>query len=110
MVRIKRGFSSKNRRKKILRYTKSFRGTSKNLLREANQKTLKALCNNYKDRKIFKRLTRQLWISRISATANLNGSRYSYFIHYFRKKNYKINRKIISQLCLYDRESFLEIF
>nr|YP_009330298.1 50S ribosomal protein L20 [Lambia antarctica]ANN39043.1 50S ribosomal protein L20 [Lambia antarctica] len=110
MVRIKRGFISKNRRKKILRITKGFRGSSNTLWRDANQKVLKALSNNYKDRKCLKRKMRQLWISRINATVRLKQWNYHSFTWYCRCKNYQLNRKTLSQLALYDKQSFLTIF
>nr|YP_009472416.1 ribosomal protein L20 [Bryopsis sp. HV04063]ARO74127.1 ribosomal protein L20 [Bryopsis sp. HV04063] len=110
MVRIKRGFIAKNRRQKILKITKGYQGASKILRRDANQKILKALFNSYKHRKFLKRQMRQLWISRISAIVRLKNWNYHSFLWYCRTQNYKLNRKTLSQLALYDKESFFTIF
>ena len=110
MIRIKRGFIAKNRRKKILKITKGYRGASKTLRRDANQKVLKALFNNYKDRKDLKRNMRRLWISRISAGVRLKNWNYHSFIWYCRTQNYYFNRKVFAQLVLYDKKSFFSIF
>nr|YP_003227025.1 50S ribosomal protein L20 [Bryopsis hypnoides]ACX33758.1 50S ribosomal protein L20 [Bryopsis hypnoides] len=109
MVRIKRGFSAKNRRKKILKITKGYRGASKTLRRDANQKVLKALFNSYEHRKYYKRNMRQLWISRINAIVRLKNWNYHSFIWYCRTQNYNLNRKVLSQLALYDKQSFFTI-
>ncbi len=109
MVRIKRGFIAKNRRKKILKITKGFLGASKILRRDANQKVLKALSNNYTHRKCLKRKMRQLWISRINATVRSENWNYHSFIWHCKNQQYKFNRKTLSQLALYDKQSFLTI-
>nr|YP_009130515.1 50S ribosomal protein L20 [Bryopsis plumosa]AJF21951.1 ribosomal protein L20 [Codium decorticatum]CEO91045.1 50S ribosomal protein L20 [Bryopsis plumosa] len=110
MVRIKRGFIAKNRRKKILKITKGYRGASKTLRRDANQKAVKALFNSYRHRKNLKRNMRQLWISRINAIVRLRNWNYHSFIWNCRTKNYYLNRKVLAQLAVYDKESFFTIF
>ncbi len=110
MVRIKRGFIAKNRRKKILKLTKGFRGASQALRRDANQKLLKAASNNYQHRKYLKRNMRQLWISRINATVQLKNWNYHSFIWYCKTQQNLLNRKILAQLAIYDSQSFLTLF
>ena len=56
MIRIKRGITTRNRKKKIYRMEKGFQSSSKNRFRLANQKKIKANTSSYysrKKRKIF---------------------------------------------------------
>lgn len=110
MVRIKRGFISKNRRNKILKLTQSFRGSSHLLKRDANQKMWKAFSNNYKHRKLMKRTMRRIWINRISAAVQLKNWNYHSFIWYCRTQKTLLNRKTLSQLAIYDIKSFFTLF
>lgn len=50
MTRVKRGNVARNRRKKILKLAKGFRGSHSKLFRTANQQVMKALRNSYRDR------------------------------------------------------------
>lgn len=51
MTRVKRGFVARKRRKKVLKITKGFRGSSSTLFRSANQKKMKSLMFSYRDRR-----------------------------------------------------------
>jgi ribosomal protein L20 len=55
MVRVKRGNVARNRRNKILKIAKGFRGTHSKLFRMANQQVMKALRYSYVGRKRRKR-------------------------------------------------------
>lgn len=98
MTRTKRGNVSKKRHKKKLK--KGFRGSSSILFKNANQQFLKSFKNSFIDRRQCKRSFRSVWISRINAKVRQFGYNYNSFI--FNKKN-SINRKICSQLFLYDK-------
>ena len=100
MARVKRGNIARKRRNKILNLAKGFRGGNKNLFRTANQRVMKALCNAYRDRRRRKRDFRRLWISRINASARINGMKNSEII---------INRKMLAQLALNDPKCFEKI-
>ena len=110
MVRTKRGSVAKKRRKKILRMNKSFKTSSSILFRNANQKNLKSLISAYKSRKSYKKTTRQLWIHRINSTVRLCGISFNQFINLCRKLKIKLNKKIISQLIVYDPAVFFKEF
>ena len=55
MVRVKRGNVARNRRKKILKFAKGFKGAHSRLFRTANQQVMKALIYSYVGRKRRKR-------------------------------------------------------
>nr|YP_009519257.1 ribosomal protein L20 [Codium arabicum]AYC65237.1 ribosomal protein L20 [Codium arabicum] len=102
MIRIKRGKNAKTKRKKILNQTKSFQGSSNKLYSSGRQTLLKANVYNYTHRKLRKRLNRQLWIIRLNAFLNKSNLNYNFFIYKLKFKNIQLNRKICSQLILFD--------
>jgi len=106
MTRVKRGNVARQRRKKILKLAKGFRGSHSTLFRTANQQVMKALRNSYRDRKKRKRDFRRLWIARINAAAHLHGISYSQFMGNMKKANIELNRKMLAQLAILDPESF----
>merc|ERR1719162_862541 len=63
----------------------------------------------YMSRKLFKRDRRRLWIMRVNSNAKLHGIRYSQFICKLKEANVNINRKILSQLGVYDRAIFTNV-
>ncbi len=110
MIRIKRGFIARRRRKKILKMNRGFQASSKNSFRIANQKYLKAKTSSYRDRKKRKRLFRNLWVHRINSATRAYGFSFNQFISYCKKSNILLNRKVISQLIIHDSLSFFDEF
>jgi len=56
-----------------------------------------------------KRQFRQLWIIRINAAVREYGMSYSSFISRLKKYNIELNRKIISNMAMFDKESFKDL-
>src|SRR3954453_12916724 len=75
--RAKRGNKRLERRKKILKLAKGYRGTKSKLYRSATESGEPALNSAYTGRKLKKLDFRSLWIVRICAAARLNGLNYS---------------------------------
>ena len=88
---------------------KVLEAATKNLFRTANQRVMKALCNAYRDRRRRKRDFRRLWISRINASARINGTNYSKLINGMKNSEIIINRKMLAQLALNDPKCFEKI-
>jgi len=109
MVRVKRGNVARNRRNKILKIAKGFRGTHSKLFRMANQQVMKALRYAYIGRKRRKRDFRSLWIVRINAAVRNNGMNYSSFINKLKHSNIAINRKMLAQMAVLDRVCFEKV-
>jgi ribosomal protein L20 len=63
----------------------------------------------FRDRKNKKRAFRSLWISRINAGARELGTSYSVLINSMSKKNINLDRKILSDIAVYDRTAFEKI-
>ncbi len=109
MARIKTGKTAHKRHKKVLKLAKGFRGARSKLYRPANQFVMKALNNAYVGRKLKKRDFRRLWITRINAAARLNGMSYSRFMNGLRLSGIEMNRKMLSEMAIYDKEGFAQL-
>lgn len=109
MARVKRGNIARKRRKKILEITKGFRGSSSRLYRTAQQKTLKALTNSYIGRKLKKREFAKIWITRLNAGVRYFGLNYSNFQNQLKISKILLNKKVCSQLALYDAIFFKKL-
>ena len=108
-MRVKRGNVARNRRKKILKLAKGFRGSLSKLVRPAHQAVLHALRYAYNDRRKKKRDFRGLWIARINAGLTQQGLSYSKFIHMKSQKNVDLNRKVLSELAISDPHVFAKV-
>lgn len=109
MARIKRAVNSKKNHKKVLKLSKGYYGSKSKLYRTANQAVMKSLSYAYVGRKLRKREFRQLWIARINAAARQNGLSYSKFINLLKQNNIEINRKMLSEMAIYDPEGFTSL-
>ena len=109
MVRVKRGNVAKNRRKKILKFAKGFKGAHSRLFRTANQQVMKALVYAYVGRKRRKRDLKRLWICRVNAAARSQGLTYSKLKNLLKKASIELNLKMLAQLALLDQQAFIKI-
>jgi large subunit ribosomal protein L20 len=106
MVRVKRGNIARNRRKKILKFAKGFKGAHSRLFRTANQQVMKSLVYAYIGRKRRKRDFKKLWICRVNAAARSHGTNYSSLRSSLKKASIDINLKMLAQLALLDKKTF----
>ena len=109
MTRIKRGVMTKKRHKKLLKRTKGFWGQRKNIFRRAKETLNRAMAFAFKGRKLLKRDMRSLFITRIGAAARANGLPYHKFIFGLKKANVALNRKMLSQLAIFEPEAFAQL-
>ncbi|HBS48172.1 TPA: 50S ribosomal protein L20 [Candidatus Dependentiae bacterium] len=106
MSRIKRGMVTKRRHKKVLKQAKGFWGQRKNIFRRASETLRRALAFAFKGRRLKKRDFRALFITRVSAACKANGISYSVFMHSLKKMNVSLNRKMLSQLAIFEPKAF----
>jgi len=106
MSRVKRGVTAHARHKKVIDQAKGYQGRRKNVYRVAKQAVTKAGQYAYRDRRQRKRQFRALWIMRINAAARLSGLSYSRFINGLSRAEIEIDRKILADLAVHDREAF----
>lgn len=109
MSRVKRGTVTKKRHKRLLKQTKGFWGQRKNVFRRAKETLLRALEFAFIGRKKKKRDFRALFIARISAACKLNGTSYSRFINGLKQLDIQINRKMLSQLAIFEPSAFVQL-
>jgi len=98
MPRVKRGTIAHKKREKILRETKGFRWGRKSKERAAKEALLHARSRAFRGRKQKKRDFRALWNVRINAASRAEGMSYSKLINALKKKNVKLDRKILADL------------
>ena len=101
--------AAKARRKKILKQAKGYFGRRKNVFTVAKNAVEKALTYAYRDRKVNKRNFRSLWIQRINAGVREYGLSYSEFMGLLKKKDIKLNRKVLADLAMNHKEVFKTI-
>lgn len=106
MARIKGAVTTRKRHKRILKLAKGYRGAKSKQFRTAKEAVMKSLAYAYVGRKQRKRNFRQLWIARISAQAKMNGMNYSTFMNGLKKAGIEMNRKMLSEIAISDKEAF----
>lgn len=109
MVRVKRGFVARKRRKKVFKRNKGFRGSLKRLYTRAKQANVKALKYSTRDRKTKKREFRSLWITRINAAVRPFGLSYGRFINGLKRAKVALDRRTLAELALSDPSAFKRI-
>ena len=109
MARVKRGVTASAKHKKIRDLAKGYYGAKHRWFRTANEAVMHAGQYAYRDRRVFKRDIRKLWIIRINAAARLNGLSYSRLINGLSKAGVEIDRKAMSELAIHNPEAFAEI-
>jgi large subunit ribosomal protein L20 len=109
MSRVKRGTATKKRHNRLFKLTKGFWGQRKNIFKRAKETLLRAMAFAFKGRKLLKRDMRALFITRIKAAANQHDMSYNVFIHGLKKSHVELNRKMLSQLAVYDAPVFAQL-
>lgn len=108
-MRVKKGVNAHKRHKKIIKQAKGFYGQRSKNFRAANPAVMRSLASAYVGRKNKKREYRRLWIARINAGARANGINYSNLMNGLRKSGIEINRKMLSEMAIYDEKGFAQL-
>jgi len=106
MPRVKRGVTARARHKKILKKAKGYYGARSRVFRTAKQAVIKAGQYAYQGRKQRKRQFRSLWIIRVNAESRKHEMSYSKFIAGLKIANIEIDRKILADLAVNDKNAF----
>ncbi len=109
MTRVKRGTIAHKKREKLLRSTKGFKWGRKSKERAAKEALLHSWSRAFKGRKEKKRVFRTLWNVKINAALRSEGTIYSAFISALKKKNVKLDRKILAELAENEPQIFKKI-
>lgn len=109
MPRVKRGVQTKKTHKNLLKLTKGYKYGRKSKVKRAKEAAFKAGQHAYIDRRLKKRFFRRLWITRINAACRVYGIKYSELIKKLYIKKIEIDRKILADLAMNNREEFEKI-
>ena len=106
MARVKRAMMTRKRRNKVLKMAKGYWGAKSKHFKMAKQQVMKSGNYAFAGRKNKKRDFRALWITRISAQCKVNGINYSTFMNGLKKAGIDLNRKMLSEIAISDKEGF----
>ena len=106
MARVKGALMTRKRRKATLKAAKGYWGAKSKHFKMAKEAVMKSGNYAFAGRKLRKRDFRSLWITRISAQAKVNGMNYSTFMHGLKKAGIDLNRKMLSEIAVADKEAF----
>ncbi len=106
MARVKGALSTRKRRNKVLKAAKGYFGAKSTHFKMAKQAVMKSGQYAYIGRRLKKRDFRRLWITRISAQAKVCGMNYSTFMNGLKKAGITLNRKMLSEIAISDKEAF----
>ncbi len=109
MARVKGGTVSKTRRRKVLKEAKGYFGSKHRLYKTAQEQVFHSGVYAYRDRRQKKRDFRKLWITRINAACREEGISYSKFINGLTKAGVTINRKMLSELAIDNKDAFKDL-
>ena len=108
MPRVKGGYTTRRRRKAVLKLAKGYYGSKHTIYKTAHEQVMRSLRYAFRDRKVKKREFRKLWIQRINAAAQLNGMKYNQFIFGLTNAGVEVNRKMLADLAVNDPKAFAE--
>ena len=109
MARVKGALMTRKRRNKVLKLAKGYWGSKSKHFKMAKQAVMKSGNYAFAGRKQKKRDFRKLWITRISAQAKTEGINYSQFINGLKKAGVELNRKMLSELAISDKDAFASL-
>ncbi len=109
MARVKGGYKTRRRHKKVLKQAKGYYGSRSTLFRTAKESVDRALVYAYRDRKVKKREFRKLWITRINAACRMNDISYSQFMGGLKKAEIDLDRKTLADLAFNDPSAFATV-
>jgi large subunit ribosomal protein L20 len=106
MSRVKRSVHARKKRRAVLERAKGYRGEKHSSYRRAKEQLLKSDSYAYRDRRNRKRDFRRLWITRINAAARAEGMTYAEFMHGLKLAAIELDRKVLADIAVRDREAF----
>ena len=106
MVRVTYGAPRHQKKARLFKLARGFRGGRSKLWRTVSETLIRAWAFSYRDRRQKKRQFRRLWIIRINAATRMRGLSYSHFIDGLKKANIDLNRKQLSELAIHDPSVF----
>src|SRR3954453_9951897 len=105
-MRATKGAARNKAKKRLFQAVEGFVGGRRRLLRTAKETLLRPATFAFRARRAKKRDFRRLFITRLSAAAEMRGLRYSRLIHGLHLANIGLDRKSLSEVAIHDPETF----
>lgn len=109
MARVKRAVNAKKKRRTVLDRASGYRGQRSRLYRKAKEQLLHSGVYSYNDRRKRQNDFRKLWIQRINAACRAQGMTYNRFIQGLRLAEIEVDRRMLSELAVYDIDTFNQL-
>jgi len=109
MPRAKRGTKARARRKRVFKQTDGFFIGRNNKYKRAVETLHRAWVYAFRDRRAKKRDFRSLWITRIAAAAEQNGTSYSRLINMLNLSKITLDRKVLAEIAIDDPVAFTAV-
>ena len=100
---------SAKKHRKIKKLTKGYKHSARKRVKTAKEAVLHAGQYAYHGRKLRKRDLRTLWITRLNAAVREHDMKYSSFIKGLKSEKVELDRKIMAEIAVKDKEAFEEI-
>ncbi len=109
MSKVKHAVAAKRRKKRVMKLAEGQWGGRSRFHKCAMESVAKGMMYGTRDRKARKRDFRSLWIVRINAACRENGITYSKFIQGMKKIKSSLDRKILAELAVSDKQAFTKL-
>ena len=109
MPRVKGGTVTRQRRKKIMKLAKGYRGAKHMRFKAASTQLFVSYKYAFRDRRRRKSEFRKLWIARINAAARQNDISYSKLMHGLKLAGVDMNRKMLADIAYNDSKTFAQL-
>ena len=109
MARVKGGYVTRRRRKKLIKLNEGYYGSRHRLWKKSHEAWMHAGQYAFRDRRNRKRDLRRLWIARINAGARANGTSYNKLMFGLKKANISLDRKMLADLAVRDGAAFAKL-
>jgi large subunit ribosomal protein L20 len=108
-MRVRKGSARRKAKRRLFREASGNVMGRHKLYRTVRETIIRARVFAWVHRRLKKRDMRALWITRITAAVRARGMSYSVFIHGMDLANVKLNRKMLSELAIFEPQIFDEL-
>ena len=108
-MRVRKGSARRKAKRRLFREASGNVMGRHKLYRTVRETIIRARVFAWVHRRLKKRDMRALWITRITAAVRARGMSYSVFIHGMDLANVKLNRKMLSEIAIFEPQIFDEL-
>ena len=108
-MRVRKGSARRKAKRRLFREASGNVMGRHKLYRTVRETIIRARVFAWVHRRLKKRDMRALWITRITAAVRARGMSYSVFIHGMDLANIKLNRKMLSEIAIFEPQIFDEL-